>query len=119
MKKNITCKEINVENIWRAVKRQRTPSDCRDLLPRSPALDINTIPDIIQVCLHVGILTVGVMISQAGRTPGKITSPIGQPQQHADRSQTKTDEKAQKYGTEARVNIKLNNYSNTPHTHTQ
>lgn len=64
--KNITWKEINVENIRRAVKRQRTPSDCRDLLPCSPALDINTIPDIIQVCSHVRILTVGVMISQAG-----------------------------------------------------
>lgn len=36
---NTTCKEINTGKKQNAAKRQRTPSVCRDLLPRSSALD--------------------------------------------------------------------------------
>lgn len=58
-------------------------------------------PRLAQVCLSVRILTVSVMIRRQGltngkqqqeqhvTTPGWVTSPVGQPQRHADRCQIK------------------------------
>lgn len=101
-KKNVTCTKINAGWCSELQRLRGTPSDQEGLTASLAFLEYTSLyhPRLAQVCLSVRILTEcddfagrgltnGKQQQQHVTTPGWVTSPVGQPQRHADRCQIK------------------------------